>query len=240
LTHDLTEDIIFISKNVVSLNNMNKQKYLILFSVIFLGLFFSFYQYFNALKTDFVSAVTVGTPSSLCVDTTGNMLGIGTNTPNEKLTVAGNLSITGSMTGGTVPWTRLGTFPSACPSGQYVSGVGSSLTCATPENSTNTDMLSSFSLSVLDSWEANQNFILFICPATGHFTYSFKANSYSAVTIYKNTTALESVTNGNQSVCNGRFISCTNSCVKGDVVHLNMGTVATNGVVNLFFAYTQH
>ncbi len=124
---------------------MNKRKYLILFSVLLLGLGFSVYQYFQALETNSVSAVTVGTPDpghawsqmecsadSLCVDTVNNRLGIGTNTPGEKLTVSGNLSITGIMTGGTVPWARLGSFPSACSSGQYVTGVGSTLTCATP------------------------------------------------------------------------------------------------------------
>ena len=39
---------------------------------------------------------------------------------------------TGTLTIGSVPWARLTSFPSACSSGQYVSAVGSSLTCSTP------------------------------------------------------------------------------------------------------------
>ncbi len=38
----------------------------------------------------------------------------------------------GSLAVGTVPWARLGSYPSACPAGQYVTAVGGSLTCATP------------------------------------------------------------------------------------------------------------
>ncbi len=122
------------------------------FTIAFLvtiTLVFSVYQYFQALETGSVSAVTVGTPDpghawsqmecsadSLCVDTVNNRLGVGTNTPGEKLTVSGNLSITGSMTGGTVPWARLGSFPSACSSGQYVTAVGGTLTCSTPPTNT--------------------------------------------------------------------------------------------------------
>ncbi|MBI4779095.1 hypothetical protein HY797_01420 [Candidatus Falkowbacteria bacterium] len=33
---------------------------------------------------------------------------------------------------GSVPWARLSSFPSACSSGQYVTGVGATLTCAAP------------------------------------------------------------------------------------------------------------
>jgi hypothetical protein len=39
---------------------------------------------------------------------------------------------TGTLTVGSVPWSRLTSFPSACASGQYVSAVGSTLTCSTP------------------------------------------------------------------------------------------------------------
>jgi len=39
---------------------------------------------------------------------------------------------TGTLTIGSVPWPRLTSFPSACASGQYVSAVGSTLTCSTP------------------------------------------------------------------------------------------------------------
>ena len=67
---------------------------------------FSVYQYFEALKANSASAVTVGTPNpghtwssmqcsadSLCVDTVNNRLGIGTNTPGVKLEVGANTAI---------------------------------------------------------------------------------------------------------------------------------------------------
>jgi hypothetical protein len=38
----------------------------------------------------------------------------------------------GSLTIGLVPWTRLVSFPTACPADQYVTAVGSSLACSTP------------------------------------------------------------------------------------------------------------
>jgi len=38
----------------------------------------------------------------------------------------------GTLQGGSVPWARLTSFPSACPAGQYVTAVGSTLTCSTP------------------------------------------------------------------------------------------------------------
>lgn len=41
-------------------------------------------------------------------------------------------SYTMSEVTGNLTWSRLSSFPSACPSGQYVSAVGSSLTCSVP------------------------------------------------------------------------------------------------------------
>jgi hypothetical protein len=58
-------------------------------------------------------------------------VGIGT-TPSYRLDVAGDVRWTGTLQGGSVPWARLTSFPSSCPSGQFVTAVGSSLTCATP------------------------------------------------------------------------------------------------------------
>jgi len=87
---------------------MNKQKYLIIFIVLFLGLGFSVYQYSETFKTEVASATsTVPNPGhlwssmecnsdSLCVDTTNNRLGIGTTTPGVKLEVNGGT--TGSLT----------------------------------------------------------------------------------------------------------------------------------------------
>ena len=82
------------------------------FAIVFLVIItfvFSVYQYFQALKANSASAVTVGTPNpghtwssmqcsadSLCIDTVNNRLGIGTNTPGQKLEVNGNIKLSGS------------------------------------------------------------------------------------------------------------------------------------------------
>lgn len=73
------------------------------------------YQYVNIMKTDDVSAVTVGIPSpghawssmecsgdSLCIDPAGNKLGVGTNTPSQKLEVNGNIKLGGASPSYTV------------------------------------------------------------------------------------------------------------------------------------------
>lgn len=45
----------------------------------------------------------------------------------------GDVSWTGSLTGGAVPWVRLTSFPTACSAGKYVSAIdASSLTCSNP------------------------------------------------------------------------------------------------------------
>ncbi len=59
-------------------------------------------------------------------------VGIGTPTPAAKLDIVGDIMWSGSLLGGTVPWARLWGFPPACPSGQFVTGLGSALTCEAP------------------------------------------------------------------------------------------------------------
>jgi len=67
----------------------------------------------------------------LTVRADGNV-GIGTTSPGYKLDISGDVRWTGTLQGGSIPWARLTSFPSACSSGQYVSAVGSTLTCSTP------------------------------------------------------------------------------------------------------------
>ncbi|MCX6758958.1 MAG: hypothetical protein NT012_00070 [Candidatus Nealsonbacteria bacterium] len=62
----------------------------------------------------------------------GTNVGIGTAAPGYKLDISGDVRWTGTLQGGSVPWARLTSFPSACSSGQYVTAVGSTLTCSVP------------------------------------------------------------------------------------------------------------
>ncbi|HOA10704.1 MAG TPA: hypothetical protein PKN65_10540, partial [Tenuifilaceae bacterium] len=97
-------------------------------------------------KTHFGSSVSGA--AQITLDTSGN-LGIGTTSPNYKLSVAGagyfnSPVIVGSPTaddhattksyvdGQQIAWSRINTFPAACPAGQFVSAIGGTLTCATP------------------------------------------------------------------------------------------------------------
>ncbi len=94
---------------------MKKQHLFIILSVILLGFVFAVCQYYQALKTEDVSAVTVGIPNpghslaqlecsadSLCVDTTNNRVGIGTNNPIGKFQIqkGGGATVIGAGTYG--------------------------------------------------------------------------------------------------------------------------------------------
>ena len=94
---------------------MKKQHFFIILFVVLLGFVFAFIQYYQTVKTEDVSAVTVGVPNpghsltnlecsadSFCVDTVNNKVGIGTATPSEKLDIeGGNLDLSGNMIRGT-------------------------------------------------------------------------------------------------------------------------------------------
>jgi hypothetical protein len=77
----------------------------------------------------FTGSTTIG--NSQIFDN-GTNVGIGTTNPAYKLDISGDVRWSGTLQGGSVPWQRLTSFPSACPSGQFVTAVGSTLTCATP------------------------------------------------------------------------------------------------------------
>jgi hypothetical protein len=85
---------------------MQKHHLFIVSIIIFMGLVFGIYQYFQAFETENVSAVTIGVPNpghtwaeiecsanSLCIDTVNNRVGIGTNNPTATLDVGGTDSI---------------------------------------------------------------------------------------------------------------------------------------------------
>jgi len=87
----------------------------------------------TATRVAFWSAAdTLTSDADLFWDASNKRLGIGTTTPAYKLDVSGDIRFTGTLQGGSVPWQRLTNFPSACPSGQFVRAIGSTLTCATP------------------------------------------------------------------------------------------------------------
>jgi hypothetical protein len=70
----------------------------------------------------------------------GSRVGIGT-APSYNLDVAGDIRWTGTLQGGSIPWARLTNFPSGCPAGQYVSGIGGTLTCSSPTGIRETTIL---------------------------------------------------------------------------------------------------
>ncbi|MFA5346407.1 MAG: SUMF1/EgtB/PvdO family nonheme iron enzyme [Candidatus Omnitrophota bacterium] len=112
---------------------MKKQHLFIVVVVVFLGLIFSVFQYYQALKTEDVSAVTVGTPNpghslsglecssdTLCIDVVGKKIGIGNNNPAYKLDVTGDVNITGQLY---INGSALSS-SSTCPTGWIDSGYG--------------------------------------------------------------------------------------------------------------------
>src|SRR4030042_3449080 len=104
------------------------------------------------------SASEIECDTNLCIATPTGRVGIGSTSPGAKLQINPSNSTeglrivtasdysplnirnatndifridqTGTLAAGAVPWARLSAFPANCPSGQFVVGVGGTLTCA--------------------------------------------------------------------------------------------------------------
>jgi hypothetical protein len=86
----------------------------------------------TASKVPYLSSSAGIADSGMTWDAANNRLGVNAASPTEALSITGNVAMSGSLTSGTVPWARLGSFPAACTSGQFVTAVGDSLTCSAP------------------------------------------------------------------------------------------------------------
>jgi len=122
---------------IINNKNMKKQHLFIVVAVVSLGLIFSVFQYYQALKTEDVSAVTVGTPNpghslsglecssdTLCIDVVGKKIGIGNNNPAYKLDVTGDVNITGQLYINGSAISSSSSFPLTCPADWIDSGHG--------------------------------------------------------------------------------------------------------------------
>jgi hypothetical protein len=98
------------------------------------GVYIAGYNYYNNSSISQAKKVYVGGGGieRLTIDLSTGNVGIGTTAPAYKLDVSGDVRWTGTLQGGSVPWARLTSFPSDCPSGQYVYGVGGTLKCSAP------------------------------------------------------------------------------------------------------------
>jgi hypothetical protein len=106
---------------------MNKRKLIIISLVVIFSLSIAIYQYAEEFKADFANAYSSSKPANghswsemectagLCV-TSDNKVGIGTDSPTEKLHVTGNIGVTGdiSSTGTIMATTDVCTGSGAC------------------------------------------------------------------------------------------------------------------------------
>lgn len=118
--------------------NMNKRKSIIFIFLISIGVVAGAYQYIQMFQTDIVSAIySIPNPghswaemecsSDLCV--TGGRVGIGTDSPGNKLSVTGNISSTGTITATTDVCIAGGPCLSSLSDSALVNGIHSVANC---------------------------------------------------------------------------------------------------------------
>ncbi|MCX8015963.1 MAG: prepilin-type N-terminal cleavage/methylation domain-containing protein [Patescibacteria group bacterium] len=90
---------------------------------------FVIYEYYDA-NNDGSYCNDGGACNMRFIIASGGNVGIGTATPAYPLDVVGDVRFSGTLQGGSVPWARLTSFPSACSAGNAVTGLGSTLTCS--------------------------------------------------------------------------------------------------------------
>ncbi|MFH1837930.1 MAG: hypothetical protein ABH808_00300 [Candidatus Kuenenbacteria bacterium] len=166
---------------------------------------------------------------------------IGTGDANGKITVTGYFNVQGTTTAdnllilqssdlvdkfkvdkegilqtGQIPWARLTTFPTACVSGQYVSGVGASLTCSTPATGSQTPWLSDINAAGKNLSAAGN------ITSTGKLTVSGTETSSFAgdLTVLGNGTSAKGLIIGNNTL----VLSATENLIYG-----NIDTSSTSG-----------
>jgi hypothetical protein len=113
--------------------NLGTGQYLIVNSYPGFGTGSASFWYDGAGGTDSGAPSTLHMPTGNMQIDTGNLTvgGVISGTFSGDGSDLSNLNAS-DITTGTMSWARLGSFPGACPAGEYVTAVGATLTCSTP------------------------------------------------------------------------------------------------------------
>jgi len=156
--------------------------------------------------TNTSASMVVGSGASMSATGTGSIAATtipfagvqsGSSTATLNIDTGGALAATGSgtITATAVPWTGIFSFPSACPSGQFVTAIGLTSTCATPSGTLTANNIwtgtNSFTNSV--TFSGNITGVLPICTnssftATPNYAMSF--DNCQIMTLTSNVTSI--------------------------------------------------